>query len=141
MFGLRKIGPLISAAALVTALSLGGAGIAAATSSGTPQRAATREMKPRVTKASCPKLWAVVNKAGTLEPAGSRGSTSAFISTGYQVLFPREARQCAYVANAGNAGSTDVPLPDIASAGGRQGRPGRVFVSMVDLSGVRVQRA
>jgi hypothetical protein len=140
MFGLRKIGLFISAAALVTALSLGGAGIAVATSSGTPQRAATHDMKPGVTKAPCTSLWAVVNKAGTLQRAGCSGTTSAYVGTGYQVLFPRNVRNCAYVANAGNAGAKDVPEPDIASVAGREGHRDGVFISMVNLSGLRVQR-
>jgi hypothetical protein len=135
----RGLTAALSAAA-AGALLLTGAGIAAAASSSPPQHAARAAVSRTSAKVPCLTLWAVVNKAGHLERAGCPGTSSKYIGTGYQVLFSRNVRDCAYVATTGNAGSQDVPSPAIATVAGREGHVNGVFISTVNLAGNPIQR-
>ena len=138
MFKLRRLGPVMSAAAIGAVLTVTGAGIAAAHSSGPAQHAAVHQAAAK--RVPCLSLWAVVNKDGVLQRAGCPGTTSAFVGTGYQVLFHRNVRDCAYVASAGNAGSRDVPIPAVVSTVGRSGKVRGVFIGVVDLAGHAIKR-
>jgi hypothetical protein len=138
MLNLRKLGPVMSAAAIGAVVTVGGAGIAAANSS-TP---ATRAAVPgtAAAKAPCLALWAVVNKGGKLQRAGCPGTTSSFVGDGYQVLFYRNVRDCAYVADAGNSGSSGIAGPAIVTTAGRRGHVRGVFVAAYSLTGKTIQR-
>jgi hypothetical protein len=138
MLKLRRLGPGMSAAAIGAVLTLPGAGIAVANSSSPAHPGASASTTRAAT--TCVSLWAVVNKAGKLQRAGCPGTTSAVAGTGYQVLFPRNVRDCAYVADAGNAGSKGVGKPAIATVAGRQNKPKGVFVQMYSPSGVGVRQ-
>lgn len=138
MLKLRRLGPVTSAAAIAAVLTLTGTGIAAANSTAAPQHSASaRTVKPAV---ACLSLWAVVNKEGKLQRAGCPGTTSKIAGTGYQVLFARNVRNCAYVANSGNAGSNGVGKPAVATVAGRQFKPKGVFVQMWNLSGATTRQ-
>jgi hypothetical protein len=138
MLKLRRLGPVMPAVAISAVLTVTGAGIAAANTAGPAQHVAAHSATAK--KLPCLTLWAVVNKFGVLQRAGCPGTSSAFVGDGYQVLFYRNVRHCAYVASAGNAGSRDVPIPAVVSTVGRAGRVKGVFVGVVDLSGNRIQR-
>jgi hypothetical protein len=115
--------PVAGAAAAAVALTLTGTALAAA--SGGPntlpagQAAATR---PAASAASlCQSLWAVVNSSGSLARSGCPGTSSSPTSTGeYQVTFPRNVRNCAYIAtigltgDSGTAGDGTVTLAGLA---------------------------
>jgi hypothetical protein len=142
MIGLRKLGVIAGAAAVGAALTVAGAGIAAANSSAGPshQPAATavRHTGPDLT---CVSLWAVVNRFGHLVRAGCPGTKSKSLGGGaYQVVFYRNVRHCAYVADAGNGGSLDVPTPYFASVAGRYHNPRGVYIAMYDTMGVEMPR-
>ena len=140
---LHKLGAVASAVAIGAVLTVAGAGIAAANSAGPHQGASPAQhatAAKTAIKIPCFSTWAVVNKAGTLERAGCPGTTSEYLGNGYQVLFNRNVRHCAYVATAGNAGSMDVPTPAVVSVAGRLGHVNGVFVSTVNLMGGEIQR-
>lgn len=131
MFKLHSLKPAMSAAACAAVLVLAGTGIAAASSAGGGQGSSGDSGQHTAVAASCTHLWAVVNKAGKLQRAGCNGITSSFLGiTGhYQVLFPRNVRNCAYVATIGNAGSArTVNHPGFAGVVGRTGNTHGVFV-------------
>jgi len=137
MFKLRSLKPAMSAAACAGVLVLAGTGIAAA-SSGGPSSAADSGQHAAVA-ATCTHLWAVVNKAGKLQRAGCKGITSSILSLPghFQVIFPRNVRNCAYVANIGNAGSAKAVLhPGFTGVVARTGNTHGVFVETYNTSGV-----
>jgi hypothetical protein len=82
----------------------------------------------------------VVNKAGKLQRAGCKGTRSSVVPDGFQVIFPRDVTQCAYVANVGNSGSKGIPAPGIVTVAGAFGRPHGVFVAITDLTGKLIAR-
>src|SRR5215471_16615529 len=104
---LRKLVPVVSGAVVAVVLTLAGTSVASAISSGTPQPPGKpAPVAPGVTTASlCQNLWAVVNADGSLARAGCPGTTSAIRGGGFQVIFPRNVRDCAYVATVGDSGS------------------------------------
>jgi hypothetical protein len=138
MLNLRELGPVMSAAAIGAVLTIGGAGIAAANSSAPDTRAAVPGTA--AAPAPCLTLWAVVSKGGKLQRAGCPGTTSSFVGDGYQVLFNRNVRDCAYVAVAGNAGSNGIAGPAIVTTAGRRGHVRGVFVAVFSLTGKIIQR-
>lgn len=130
MFKLRSLRPAMSATACAAVLVLAGTGIAAAASSGGQGSSGDSGQRVAVA-ATCTHLWAVVNKDGKLQRAGCKGVTSKILSTPghYQVIFPRNVRNCAYVASIGNAGSANsVNHPGYAGVVGRTGNTHGVFV-------------
>lgn len=124
-------------------LTLAGTGIAGATSSGDPQPPGTPVKAPTaVTAASlCQNRWAVVNADGSLARAGCPGTTSAIAGSGFQVIFPGNVSNCAYVASVGDSGSSITPPPGTASADGRQFNVDGVFVQTYDMAGNATHQA
>jgi len=140
MFKLRSLKPAMSAAACAGVLVLAGTGIAAAASSG-GQGSSGDSGQHAAIAATCTHLWAVVNAAGKLQRAGCPGITSKILGSPpipghYQVIFPRNVRNCAYVATIGNAGSANVVNhPGFAGVVGRTGNTHGVFVETFNPSG------
>jgi len=139
----RKLVPVLSGAAVAVVLTLAGTGIAAAISSGAPQPPGSpAPARPAVTAASmCQNLWAVVNADGSLARAGCPGTTSSVVGSGFEVIFPGNVRQCAYVASVGDSGSTTIPPSGTASAEGRTANVDGVFVQTYGLNGSATQQA
>lgn len=130
MFKLRSLKPAMSAAACAGVLVLAGTGIAAAATAG-GQGGSGDSGQHAAAAATCTRLWAVVNKDGVLQRAGCTGIKSNILGAPghYQVLFPRNVRNCAYVATIGNAGSANaVNHPGFAGVVGRTGNTNGVFV-------------
>ncbi|HEY1324906.1 MAG TPA: hypothetical protein VGF32_31915 [Streptosporangiaceae bacterium] len=133
MFKLRSLKPAMAATACAGVLVLGGTGIAAAAGPG-GQGSSGDSGQHAAVAATCTHLWAVVNAAGKLQRAGCKGITSKILGSPpipghYQVIFPRNVRNCAYVATIGNAGSAStVNHPGFAGVVGRTGNVRGVFV-------------
>jgi hypothetical protein len=133
MFKIRSFKPALSVGACALVLTIAGTGIAAAASSG-GQGSSGGGAQHTAVAATCTHLWAVVNKDGKLQRAGCKGITSKILGSTpipghYQVIFPRNVRNCAYVATIGNAGSASVVLhPGFAGVVGRTGNNHGVFV-------------
>jgi hypothetical protein len=76
----------------------------ALTTAGTAIAGVSTATGPAAT-ATCTRLWAVVNPDGSLARASCSGISSTHISLGgYAVSFPRNVRNCAYLATVGEAG-------------------------------------
>jgi hypothetical protein len=137
---LRKIGVIAAAVAAGSALTVAGAGIAAANGSSGPRQGVSHVVRHHATTSTCISLWAVVNKAGNLVRAGCPGTTSAHVGgTGhYQVVFSRNVRHCVYIATSGNGGSTDIPSPDFATVAGREGKTHGVYIAVYSFDGTAV---
>jgi hypothetical protein len=137
MFTLRKLGVIAAAVAVGSVLTVAGAGIAAANGSGGQRPPAV--VSQHATSSMCISLWAFVNKNGTLERAGCPGTKSKYLGFGYQVVFPRNVRHCAYVATVGDSGSQGIPPADFPTVAGRLGLKDGVFIEVYDTTGMRVQ--
>jgi hypothetical protein len=135
--------PVAVAAAAATALTLAGTSLAASSgpnsagpdgaglsSAGTSPAA----VRPAVSSRSlCTSLWAVVNINGTLARAGCPGTTSAVSAGGgYQVLFPRDVRGCAYLATVGTSGARGLPADGTATVTGLGYSADGVYVATYD---------
>jgi hypothetical protein len=118
--------PVVSAAAVAAVLTLAGTSFAASgagpnsagpSSAGPNSGGAAARTGTAVSAGSlCQSLWAVVNANGALARAGCPGTTSAVSAGGgYQVLFPRNVRHCAYLATVGTSGTADIPPDGTAS--------------------------
>src|SRR5262249_22477226 len=128
MFKIRSMKPALSVGACAVMLTLAGTGIAAAANSGGSSAARGEHA---AVAATCHHLWAVVNKGGVLQRRGCAGITSSALGAPghYQVLFPRNVRNCVYEATIGNAGSArTVNHPGLIGVVGRTGNTHGVFV-------------
>jgi hypothetical protein len=85
-------------------------------------------------------FWAVVDSDGTL--ARDRGAVSAqsFGGGGYEVIFSRNVRNCAYVATIGLSGAEFTSAPGEITVVGRFGNRRGVFVATHDSAGVSADR-
>jgi hypothetical protein len=83
-------------------------------------------------------FWAVVNANGSLARS-SGGVTSADTGTGaYEVVFPVDVRQCAYVASAGSSGASGSPPKVSVGALGRAGEVKGIWVETWNDAGANV---
>jgi hypothetical protein len=128
MRGVRKFLSLPAVVIAAAALTLTGAGIAAATSARPAPRLPAR--------ATC-HLWAVVNSNGSLARTGCPGTTSHLrpITGVYTVLFPVNVRHCAYVGTIGLSGSTGFANPGFITVVAQHNNRKGVYVVTSDSSG------
>ncbi len=99
----HRILPVAGAAVAAAALTLTGTALAAASGGPNTLPAGHAATRPAVSAASlCQSLWAVVEIGGSLARAGCPGTASSNLTEGqYQVTFPRNVRNCAYIATVG----------------------------------------
>lgn len=86
-------------------------------------------------------FWAVVDPDGTL--ARDRGAVSSQMTNdpgGYEVIFFRNVRNCAYVATIGLSGSQGVSAPGETTVVGRIENRRGVFVTTHDSTGAFANR-
>jgi hypothetical protein len=84
-------------------------------------------------------LWAVVKRNGTL--ARNRGALDVNKTDGgYEVLFDRGVRKCAYTATIGLSGFELSEEPGQISVAGRVGATNGVFVETTDSAGASADR-
>jgi hypothetical protein len=134
---LRTVIPVISAVAVAAVLTVTGTSFAAAGGGPHAANAPTRaKVHPAVSSRSlCQALWAVVNADGTLARAGCPGTTSATDGTGFSVSFPRNVRNCAYVATTGLTDSELTQPASFATTVGLATSEDGVFVATYNAAG------
>ena len=87
-----------------------------------------------------PAVWAVVNSDGTLARGFHVASTANLTAGGYEVIFDRNVRNCAYVASQGDSGAGAVPPAGHISVVGRSNNVNGVFISTFDAAGFFTNR-
>jgi hypothetical protein len=85
-------------------------------------------------------LWAVVNSNGTLARGRGARDANALGSGGYEVLFDRNVRRCAYTATIGLSGAKGNSSPGEITVVGRNGATNGVFIKTRNSSGASANR-
>jgi hypothetical protein len=132
-----RAGMMIGVAGAVIGLGMGAGGIALASDGGIAQAQSSRAALASTAAATC-NPWAVVGTSGNLVRTGCPGATSVSIFTGgYQVIFTKNVRNCAYEATLGEPGHAKVVLPvGSIAVEGANGNPDGVYVQTGDSSDV-----
>jgi hypothetical protein len=82
-------------------------------------------------------VWAVVNSNGTLaRHGGACIGTSSSGSGSYDVLFPKNIVNCAYIVTVGSSGRNGTVAPGYATVVGAAGTTNGVFVQTFNSSGI-----
>ncbi len=132
----RKLALMIGVPVIALAATVGGYRVA--TASGAQNTVHQTQAGPTIV-ATCggTHVWAVVNANGTLARHGGAclGTTSSG-SGSYDVFFPKNIVNCAYVVTLGSAGRVGTVPPGYATVVGAVGTTNGVFVQTFNSSGV-----
>jgi hypothetical protein len=132
----RKLALLIGVPVVALAATIGGYRVA--TASGAQNTVHQAHAGPTIVAAcSGTHVWAVVNSNGSLaRNAGACGGTSSSGSGSYDVFFPKNIVNCAYVVTVGSSGRSGTVAPGYATVVGAAGTTNGVFVQTFSSSGV-----
>jgi hypothetical protein len=135
----RKLALMIGVPVIALAATVGGYRVA--TASGALNTAHQVHAAPTIVAAcSGSHVWAVVNFDGTLaRHSGACGGVSSSGSGGnYDVFFPKNIVNCAYVLTVGSAGRSGIVNPGYGTVVGAAGTTNGVFVQTFNASGTVV---
>jgi hypothetical protein len=133
----RKLALIIGVPIIMVGVALGGYRVANAASG--QNQAGQNVSAPKII-ATCTgtHVWAVVNADGSLARAGGACAgthVTAFGSGQYDVNFPKNIVNCAYVVTVGSSGRSGGFAPGYAATVGDAGTTNGVFVETFDSSG------
>jgi hypothetical protein len=133
----HRVLPVAGAAVAAAALTLTGTALAAASGGPNTLPAGHAATRPAVSAASlCQSLWAVVNFDGSLTRAGCPGTSSANLTEGqFKVTFPRNVRNCAYIATVGLVGDSGTASDGTVTVVGLAASVDGVFVQTFSSAG------
>jgi hypothetical protein len=131
----RKLALMIGVPVIALAATVGGYRVA--TASGALNTAHQVHAAPTIAAAcSGSHVWAVVNFDGTLaRHAGACGGVSSSGSGSYDVFFPKNIVNCAYVVTVGSASRSGTVPPGYGTVVGAAGTTNGVFVQTFNASG------
>jgi hypothetical protein len=133
----RKLALIIGIPIIVAGVALGGYRVASA-ASGANQVHQSMSVPKIVATCAGTHVWAVVNADGTLARHGGAcaGTTSSGSGGNYDVFFPRNIVNCAYVATIGSSLRSGTVAPGQIEVVGAAGTTNGVFVETSNSSGV-----
>jgi len=132
----RKLALVIGVPVIALAATIGGYRVA--TASGAQNTVPQAHAGPAIVAAcSGTHVWAVVNSNGTrARHAGACGGTiSSGGGGGYDVVFPRNVANCAYVVTIGSSGRSGTVAPGFAVVVGDVSTTNGVFVETFNSGG------
>jgi hypothetical protein len=133
----RKLALIIGVPVIMVGVAIGGYRVASA-ASGQNQVHQSMSVPKIVATCTGTHVWAVVNADGSLARHGGAcaGTSSVSVSGGYDVAFPRNIVNCAYVATIGSSGRIGTVPPGEIEVVGAVGTTNAVFVQTSNSSGV-----